>query len=183
MKIYLVLKVPETVKVSAPDSLVPAAVDATGKLPVNFRVPVAPAYFPVPPVISTFPEIATVVGAADSLAQPCADGSKVPLRVLVPSEMVPTPFIPSHWLAGDDVPLPVSWVRPSVVPVPVAVIDVVLTLESVQSMAIFPVYVALRVNDFALFDVVAFAAAGLVVVQPAGHLGVAALMIFEAVPL
>ena len=104
----MVLKVPETVKVSAPVSLAPAAVEATGKLPVNFKVPVAPAYFPVPPVMITFPEIATVVGAADSLAQPCAAGSNVALRVLVPSEIVPVPLMESHWLDGDEEPLPVS---------------------------------------------------------------------------
>ena len=64
------LNVPENVKVSAPLSLVPAAVELTGKLPVNFKVPVAPTYFPVPPVITALPLIATVVGAADDFPHP-----------------------------------------------------------------------------------------------------------------
>ena len=62
---------------------------------------------------------------------------------------------------------------------------VAVTLESVQSVAIFPVYVALRVSDLEVLEVgaVVFLTTGFFVVQPAGHLGVAALTIFEAVPL
>jgi len=69
--------------------------------------------------------------------------------------------------------------------VPVAVTDVVLTLESVQSITIFPVYVALIVSDLEELEAgdVVFLTTGFVVVQPVGHLGVAALTIFEAVPL
>lgn len=68
---------------------------------------------------------------------------------------------------------------------PVAVTDVVLTLESVQSITIFPVYVALIVSDLEELEAgdVVFLTTGFVVVQPVGHLGVAALTIFEAVPL
>ena len=105
---YLVLKVPETVNVSAPVSLVPAVVELTGKLPVNFNVPVAPAYFPVPPVIIALPLIATVVGAAEALAHPWEDGSKLAFKVFVPSEIDPAPEIVSHWLDGEDEPVPTS---------------------------------------------------------------------------
>ena len=85
------VNVPVTVKVSAPESLVPAVVEETGKLPVNLRVPVAPAYFPVPPLTMMFPLISTEVGAAPSFAWPVALGSKIPFTVLVPSEIVPAP--------------------------------------------------------------------------------------------
>jgi len=96
------------VKVSAPVSFVPAAVELTGNEPVNLRVPVAPAYFPVPPVMIAFPVIETVVGAAEAFAQPCAEGSKFAFKVFVPSEMVPAPEMESHWLDGEDEPEPVS---------------------------------------------------------------------------
>ena len=92
---YLVVKVPVTVRDSAPESFVPAAVDETGKVPVNLRVPVAPAYFPVPPVMIMLPLIATEVGAAPSLACAVALGSKLAFKVLVPSEMEPAPEIPA----------------------------------------------------------------------------------------
>ena len=42
----------------------------TLKVPVTFKLPVAPAYFPVPPVIVALPVILIVVGADSSSAQP-----------------------------------------------------------------------------------------------------------------
>ncbi len=173
------------VRLSALVSLAPAAVDPTLKVPVNFKVPDAPAYFPVPPEMIAFPLILTVVGAAESLAQPWAAGSNDALRVFVPSEIVPTPLIPSHWLVGAEEPLPVSWVRPKVVPVPVAVTEVAVTLESVQSIAILPVYVAFNVNDFEglVTGGVVFLTTGFVVFQPVGHFGEVAFTILDEDPL
>lgn len=61
-----------------------------------------------------------------------------------------------------------SWVRPSVVPVPVAV-TVAWTSESLQRLEILPVYVAFNAKDLEVEEVAAvggvvFVAAGLVVV-------------------
>ncbi len=44
----------------------------TLKVPVTFKVPVAPAYLPVPPVTVAVPVILIVVGADSSSAQPFA---------------------------------------------------------------------------------------------------------------
>lgn len=178
------MKVPEIVNVNAPDSLVPAAVELTGKLPVNFSVPVAPTYFPVPPVITAFPLIATVVGAAEAFAHPCEDGSKLAFNVFVPSEIEPAPEIVSHVLEGDDDPVPTSWVNPSVAPVPVAVTAVACTSESLQSIEIFPVYVALMLKDFEVgAAVVGFVAMGFLLLQPAAHFGEAAFTTLIEEPL
>ena len=62
--------------------------------------------------------------------------------------------------------------------------DVACTSESLQSIEIFPVYVALMVKDFAEVEAGALlTGAGFFVVQPAGHFGAAALTTLLPVPL
>ena len=99
---------PAIVKVRGLLSLEPAAVDLIENEPVTLRIPVAPAYLPVPPVITALPVISTAVGASASFAQPLEAVSKFAFKVLVPSLIVPAPLIESHWLAGADEPLPVN---------------------------------------------------------------------------
>lgn len=129
--------VPESVIVSAVLSLDPASVELTAKEPVTLRVPVAPAYFPVPPVIVAFPVMVTAVGAAASAAQPLEEASEVIFKVPPAPLNVPIPLIESHWLAGAELPVPVIESRPPVVPVPVAV-TVAATSLLVQTIAILP---------------------------------------------
>ena len=110
---YFVLIFPLRVILKAFVSLFPAVVDLIAKLPVTFNVPVAPAYLPVPPLITAFPVIAIVVGASASSAQALADESNETLSVLPPPLRVPEPLKESHWLAGAAEPIPCKSLKPS----------------------------------------------------------------------
>lgn len=81
---YLVVILPVRVKVNAALSLKPASLDLIAKVPVTLSVPVAPAYFPVPPVIVALPVIVIVVGAAPSAAHALADESNATFKVFPP---------------------------------------------------------------------------------------------------
>ena len=72
----------------------------TLKVPVTFKTPVAPAYFPVPPVMVAVPVILIVVGADSSSAQPFALESKLTLRELPPPAIDPFASNVSHNPAG-----------------------------------------------------------------------------------
>ena len=96
------MTVPVAVKVAEITSDDPIAVDLIEKEPLTLRVPVAPAYFPVPLKIFAFPLMEIVVGAFASSAHPWAEVSNANLRVLPPPERVPEPSKPSHWFIGAE---------------------------------------------------------------------------------
>ena len=96
----------------------------TLKTPETLRVPVAPAYLPVPPVIWALPVILIVVGADSSSAQPLADVSKATVIVLPPPPIEPFASNESHSPAGAAAAVPDKSVRPRTFPVPLPVTEV-----------------------------------------------------------
>ena len=117
---YLVLIFPLTSIVNAAVSLAPPL---TLKTPETLRVPVAPAYLPVPPVICALPVTLIVVGADSSSAQPLADVSNETLSVFQPPPIAPFASNESQRPAGAAAAVPDMSVRPRTFPVPLPVTD------------------------------------------------------------
>ena len=96
MHYFLGTMFPVMVSVNAALSLEPASVDLMLKVPLAFKVPLAPEYLPVPPVMTALPTTVTPVGAASPSAQALALGSTFTVMVFPPPPNVPVPMKASH---------------------------------------------------------------------------------------
>jgi hypothetical protein len=135
---------------------VPLATPVTLNEPLNFKVPVAPANFPVPLVMVAVPLSVTVPGPLSG-PEP-EEVATFRLSVLPPPARTPVPLNLNPVLVDvvGTLPVPDRVLAPSVVPVPEPLIDVTLADADVELFTISAVSVPEYLPVKVIFFVAAF---------------------------